>query len=152
MREKGEVVSFVDGKARIKFERSDACAKCGLCRTLPAGRQGFGPIGETPLLEVETKESLFPGDKVTVEIKGPGLLRASVLVFLVPLIFFLTGTFAGRLLARRLSLEGGRVDLVGLAVGAAALSLAFILLRIYENRLRRSKSFEVKIVDIQRKD
>ena len=152
MREKGEVVSYARGKARIKFERRDAlpagrqaCAKCGLCRT-------FGPIGETPLLEVETKESLSPGDKVTVEIKGPGLLRASVLVFLVPLIFFLTGTLAGRLLAKRLSLEGGRVDLVGLAVGAAALGLAFILLRIYENRLRRSKSFEVKIVDIQRKD
>jgi len=145
MREKGEVVSFIDGKAWIKFERSAACARCGLCRI-------FSQVAETPLLEVESKEPLFPGDKVTVEIKGPGLLGASILVFLVPLIFFLFSILAGRLLARRLSLEGGLVDLVGLAVGVAGLILAFFLLRIYENRLAKKKSFEVKIVDIQRRE
>ena len=144
MREKGEVVSFADGKARIKVERkSPACARCGLCRTSGQGE---------PLLEVETKEPLSPGDEVTVEVKGPGLLRASILVFLVPLIFFLAGTLGGRLLARRLSLQGTIVDLVGLAVGAAALGLVFFLLRIYENRLGKKKSFEAEIVDIQRRD
>jgi len=143
MREKGEVVSFVDGTARVRFERSDACARCGLCRA------GFGT---EPLLEVETEKPLSVGDKVTVEIKGPGFLRASILVFLIPLIFFLVGTLAGRALAINLSLKGNTVDLVGLAVGASVLGAVFAVLRIYENRLRKTKSFEVKIVEVQRKD
>jgi sigma-E factor negative regulatory protein RseC len=140
MREQGKVVSFADGTARIKFERNEACARCGLCRV---------GLGTEPLLEVETEKPLSPGDKVTVEIKGPGLLGASILVFLVPLIFFLIGALVGRMLAVRLSLQGKMVDVMGLVVGASVLGVVFALLRVYERRIRKKKSFEVKIVEVQ---
>lgn len=120
--ELARVLSCDGSAALVETERRSACGGCGV-------RTGCGTsllaqvFGHKPAhLRVANPVSAQPGDRVVVGISERGLVRASLLLYLVPLLGLLLGAVGGELLVQRLDLGGGETlsvvgGMLGLAVG-----------------------------------
>ncbi len=112
------------------------CRACGLCdRAGPGGRA---------ILEVRTSVELKAGDRVTVEIPGPGAALSGLLLFFLPLALFIAGVLAGQALARGI-LPAGRWAPV--LLGLLLMVGAYVAAGLYDRRLRRSPNYRPKLVD-----
>ncbi|MFR7474401.1 MAG: SoxR reducing system RseC family protein [Christensenellales bacterium] len=86
MKEIGTVVRLEQNKALVLFERSSACQSCGRCqRAEGAHMQVWLP---------NTKQAEV-GDKVCVELGARGMLRATWLAYIFPLVMLFVGVAAG---------------------------------------------------------
>lgn len=141
--ERAEVLAVEGGRARVSVTAPDDAARCGSCpaargcetstgrreleAALPPGmlRQGSGGTGDE---RPGAGPALSPGDEVTVAIEGPSPVLAAVLLFLVPL----AAAFAAGLTAHGITSSPG----AGLAAGASATVLVYLLLYLSRSRFR----------------
>ena len=127
--ETGTVVQLADGQAaiRIRCEPGDACGGCKACRTRDGG--DF-------LLWTEA-ENLMHGDRVTVEVAVPGPWRAILLVFALPVAFFVTGILVGSEWQGFQEMTGLGQDASGIALGVGLLPIPLVIAILAERRFRR---------------
>ncbi|WP_434631845.1 SoxR reducing system RseC family protein [Thermoanaerobacterium thermosaccharolyticum] len=90
MTEKGCVVSLKDGKAKVEIIRNDMCGKCHACDIGSNNRM---------MIEVDAIDELKVGDNVLVEVKDISMLKATSIMYGIPLLFFFVGVFAGYAIA-----------------------------------------------------
>ncbi|HIE04382.1 MAG TPA: hypothetical protein EYP61_06445 [Candidatus Latescibacteria bacterium] len=128
MTELGVVVDVPGpGRAVVSFIRNPACRRCGLCAA----------EGENMLAEVEDPLGVLPGQRVQVAMSSGLFLRASLLVYLVPTLTFLSGVLIGY------TLTGS--ELVGLGLGIAFLPLGLVPAKV---ATRRSGKFTPRITAV----
>ena len=140
IREDGVVVDVPDtGIVRIAMSAGehDKCGSCGLCKHDPAGKRLF--------LDVQAPAELKVGDRVTVEIPGPGAALSGFLLFLLPLVLFVGGILAGEALRARGVLSLG--SWFSVALGVVLMAASYALAALYDRRLRRSSSHQPRLVD-----
>ena len=126
MAEKGVVVSVKGNEATVQLEPTPSCSSCGLCHRDSAGKM---------LIEVEAAAGLEAGQRVLVDGLGT-TWRASILLFLVPLVDLIIGLILGQFVAiGGLSHEASSA-IFGLAFFAASLAGAIFL----DRRLARTAS------------
>ena len=120
------VLSRDRGEALVQTERGSACGGCN-------ARAGCGTsllaqvFGHKPArLRVANPIAAEPGERVIVGLSERGLVRASVLLYVLPLLGLLLGALAGELAVQRLGLGGGETlsILAGLLGLTAGLGLA----------------------------
>ena len=92
--ETGIVIELLDNKniAKIIVEKNSACGNCSaksFCHT-------FGEESEITVNALNTINAA-KGDKVKIAIKSSTFLKASFLVYLIPIIAMLTGSFLGEI-------------------------------------------------------
>jgi sigma-E factor negative regulatory protein RseC len=116
--ETGAVLSIEGDFAEVETRRQGACGSCaasGACGTsLLAGYFGRRPL----VLRALNRAGAAPGDAVIVGVPEGGLMRASVVAYLIPLLGLMAGGITGQMLAP----AAGEVattlgGLAGLAVG-----------------------------------
>jgi sigma-E factor negative regulatory protein RseC len=108
MGEYGEVVKRLDdSRVLVKMERSDACAKCGMCHP--------GPQAEEMLLEAKNADAAM-FDLVSVELEPKSFLAAAAIMYFVPFIFLLSGFLGGYHLALAMGLVN-QSPLIGFSLG-----------------------------------
>ena len=101
-----------DGTATVIHVRESACSgdchKCGGC----------GAAKEAILLEAKNPIGAKPGDLVTIESETGPVLKAAVVMYLLPMVFFFAGYALGAALWQQGGLVGGLAFLasIGLAV------------------------------------
>lgn len=118
--EVGEVVSVNGRSARVRIERNSGCSSCSNEAT--CGMYGKGEM----VITVSNSLGARPGQRVRVATKNIGQVRASVLLYLIPLCALLTGMFLGR----ASNILGSR-DASAAFCSLAFTALAFVGLRIY---------------------
>ncbi len=119
--ETGRVVEVQEGRARIETRRSAGCGQCsarGACASLGGGRDAT--------VWVEDPIGTHPGESVIIAVPEGTVVRASFLVYLVPVLALVAGAVLGQALSRRWGLSP---DLGAAAVGIGAMVLAFLLAR-----------------------
>ena len=121
MRQIGEVVQAQDGKLVVAFERPEACQHCNGCLDKRCTR-------------VELSADAKVGDRVEVEMPAQGLVKASMLAYLVPLGMLLLGIWLGMALHGSLGV-GMDAELFGVLCGLALLALSYLLVRAIDRRL-----------------
>ena len=87
--EEGVVVSIGKGTADVAVRHTESCGECSakiICKP---------KSGDENIIKVEDPFGVKPGDIVRIEINGYVLLKASFLLYGVPLILLLTGIFSG---------------------------------------------------------
>lgn len=107
------VVTESDGNiVKIRLQRHVACEACGSASTcFPTG-------GVQPLIEAVNEVGASVGDVVKLERAGSKRLGASFLVFGVPLIAMLIGTYVGYAASGENASDGSAVGaLAGIALG-----------------------------------
>jgi len=124
MKEQGVVVELKGTAAVVRIEEQGGCASCGSAGTCKAEAGGR-------LLEAENRAGAKRGDSVEVELSGGSFVKASLVVYMVPVLFL----FAGAFLAGRYgpSLYGGiSLDAWQALGGVLFLVLSALGLRLYD--------------------
>jgi len=124
--ERGRVVEARAGRALVETTRSASCDSCGArhaCGCMGGGREARVWVAD-PL-------GVAPGDRVIVAVPEGTVLRASVLVYLVPVLALVAGAVVGNELAPSLGLSP---DLGSAALGLISMVLAFLASRFLGGR------------------
>lgn len=119
--EAGTVVEVRDGRARVRTRRSEGCGQCsarGACASLGGGRDAN--------VWVEDPIGTRPGERVIIAVPEGTVVRASILVYLVPVLALVAGALVGHAVGPRWGLSP---DLGAATAGLGAMVLAFLLAR-----------------------
>lgn len=87
MLEVGKVIQIGEGQATVEIKRNAACGKCGMCQ--------ISEDKKMVLAQPRNAIGAKVGDTVKVEMEFSSLMKASIIAYLVPLVFFLAGCVIG---------------------------------------------------------
>ena len=127
----GQVTAYDESTriATISYVRPDACAKCGGC----------GSMNQTG--SIELKAECAVGNWVKVVLPDGRFMTATALAYIVPLIGFLIGLFAGN------SLSGGN-ELWALGGSMIGLGVCLIGLKLNEKRIAGKPEWTPHVAEV----
>lgn len=140
MQEEGVVVQTRAGLAQVETTQQEACKSCGAqqaCHALSGSKKRV----VSAVNQVQAKT----GDRVLLSMPRKGVLGATFLVYMVPVMALIAGAALGKRLAPSWGWEGQTGAVI---LGLAALVLAWLVLRRISQRLARRKELTVKVVRI----
>jgi len=140
MEEEGIVLSVEGSIASVRMVEGGGCEGCsssGSCKVASGGR----------VLEADNKAGAKPGDSVTVRIEASSFLKASFIVYMVPVIFLFIGAAAGGRFGP--GIYGGiSVDNWQAIGGVLFLALSLFGIRLYNRRVKLVKGMMPVIIKI----
>lgn len=139
----GEIGQVIDKKGEsvtVSLERTEACAHCRACI---AGMQK-----REMLMTARNECGANVGDYVKIELREGVFIKAAVVMYAVPLVFLVTGFFAGSAIGNLTGLNNIS-EIVGFAVGIFFMFFSYVIIRKNEKYFR-SKGFTPLAVEIVR--
>ena len=147
MQEKACVVDVNGDKAQVVVTRHSACSKCNEDCIL-----GLDESHEQDEIYVEVKndKNIEVGDIVNIELKDSSLVLGSLLIYLVPLLFFVIGYFVGF----NLSFLFGSIspELSGIIFSFIFLYISYLFTKRVDKKLSGNKKFQSEITGIVSKN
>ena len=138
MKECGIVVEAMDKKAVVNIKRRSACGQCKACEL---GRSDAKEINITAKNEIGAEVN----DNVNIIMDTPDVLKAAIIVYLIPLVALVSGVGLGTILAKNLALSS---DWIGLLTGLIFLAVAYVYVKKQDRKLEATKKYEPIIVEI----
>ncbi|HMA58809.1 MAG TPA: SoxR reducing system RseC family protein [Halanaerobiales bacterium] len=147
MREKACVVDVTGDTAKVVVTRHSACSKCN--KDCILGMEDSHEQDEM-YVEVKSKKNVEVGDTVSIELKDSSLVLGSLMIYLIPLLFFVGGYFIGA----RLSWLFGTLsaEVTGILSSFVFLYLSYRLTKKIDKRISKSEKFQSEIVNIVSKN
>lgn len=142
MEEEAVVVKSLNGKAEVRLVKQSACQHCDHDCGLA------GDSHEIKELEVEVENPIGAkaGQRVALEMGNKEVYFASLLVYLLPLLFMFAGYFIfGAYLPRIIEIG---VEPAGMLGALTLLIISFFSLRKIDDYLKSKRSFHPKITKI----
>lgn len=136
--EKGIVTSTGAGTAWVRTLPNEACDGCAACGTCNAQRAEAD-------VEVINEIGARVGDRILIDIKTSAFLKATFLLYVLPVIGLTAGAVLGLPTAEATGLDSS-VCSAFLGFGAFFLTVAFV--RIQGNRMGRERAYRPQIVKI----
>ncbi|MDR0898670.1 MAG: SoxR reducing system RseC family protein [Oscillospiraceae bacterium] len=130
----GEVIESENGRVTVVFERPAACENCKGCL-------------EKNCVQLELAGEANVGDQVQVELPDRSVVKASALMYLVPLAGLLIGLFLGQALHDFLQLSMNR-DVFAALFGGILLSVGLLGVHAVDKKLRARQDWQPHIVRI----
>jgi positive regulator of sigma E activity len=137
--EYGTVIKNEAGRIVIQIEETDQCQTCGSKRRCVS--MGSGNVRQ---LELSSMSPMKPGDSVTIEYEPKSRIIAAFLIFIVPLLFLVTGYAIG---ANHYHSEG-----IAILSALMALLVSFFIVGAVSRLLERRKSFTPVITNARSND
>lgn len=128
----GRVVEAEQGRLKVCFDRPETCEKCGAC------------MGKAHKELVTVTGEAFPGDTVEVELPDSRVLKASFLMYAVPLCGFLLGLILGQVLIG--------TDLAAALLGLAGLLLTYGALHLFDKKIGKKGDWQPRVVAVHPSD
>jgi sigma-E factor negative regulatory protein RseC len=124
MKQQGLIIGMDGDNATVKVQRHAACRDCGGCE--------LGHSNKSMEIKAKNPFNASMGELVEIEIPSNSVLKASFLVYILPIFFMVIGFFIGG----RIGLHFGyNVDIAAGALGFGMLALAFLVIRLYDKKL-----------------
>ncbi len=141
-KEEGIVLRTGPGTAWVRTVKTDACDSCeakDACHMLGGAKDSE--------IEALNKIGAKTDDRVVIGFESSSLLKASFLLYILPVVFMIAGALSGQ----KLSIKYGLNETL-FSAGAAFISFAaaFILVRILGNRMAKKDTYRAKIIKIIR--
>ncbi len=143
MEEHGIVVQDKKKTVLIKAQRSTACDNCASKRACASGS-----TGSEMLIEAENTIGAKVGDRVVFTVGTGSILKAGLLLYLVPILCFIAGVVLGQTAAKNL-FPDQNPDLVSGVLGVIFLSLAFIGLKVYSSFIEKGSAFRPHVLRVE---
>jgi len=124
----GRVIKAVDGKAMVEIARGASCDKCETECALKSGQR-------TMLVEVNDPLGVHTNDYVQVALRTATALRASFVVYMIPVFALLIGALLGESLGSRYGMLNGLEILFSFGF----LGLSLVGIRLYNNHFQRNR-------------
>lgn len=138
MKEEGIVCAVRTGEVFVKLKRHSACLGCKSC--------SVGTDGDM-VIKAIASERVGEGDRVTVEIDSTLLVKAILLVYLLPAVGFFLGILAGLKISSLLGIYK-YAEVISAFIGFAFLGLVFFFVRSYG--IRRKSAYQARITEVIR--
>lgn len=138
--EEGTITKVVEDKAWVRIRRSAMCDVCNhksACSVL----SGNESIEAEALNTANGKE----GDRVLIQIPSKSLWKISFILYMIPLIFLISGIIIGMKLAKNYSLEP---ELGALLFGVIGCILSLFLIKLFAKQVRKNKEYTPEVVKI----
>jgi sigma-E factor negative regulatory protein RseC len=140
--ERAEVVGIDDDDIWVETQRRSACAKCAVnngCGTAVLGKViGVKRSRVRVLNPKNTRVSI--GDEIVVGINEQALVRGSLMIYLVPLIFMFLFGLLGEVLSQQLNIKNP--DLLAIALGLCGLITGFYLVKRFSRDIRSDSRYQ----------
>jgi sigma-E factor negative regulatory protein RseC len=137
-REFGEILSVEGRTARVKMKRSSQCASCscaGLCS--PFGKEWMVVTADNAL-------GAGVGQKVRVAYQVEGEVKASFILYIIPVLALLLGALIGTLFD-----PFNHTDFSAVAVGLSFVAISFLLIKKYAAwKYGRKRSYRPSISEV----
>ncbi|MDO4568058.1 MAG: SoxR reducing system RseC family protein [Clostridia bacterium] len=133
MFQSGTVISTSGDSAIVRFKRTSACGKCHACFTLSPDEAD---------IEVRNTLGVKPGDMVEIKMHASNIVKASLIMYGLPLCGLVLGVCLGALVNEYLAL----------GLGAALALATFGVIRLLEPRFRKNDGFSPVMTSILTND
>jgi sigma-E factor negative regulatory protein RseC len=139
MREQGVVTRVIPPDVvEVSLQASEACGRCGACHPDTEGRIGIEAAGVS---------GVKTGDMVEIEISTEGVVAASFVVYLLPVVFLIAGYIFGSVLDGFFSIRVS--DETGGIIGAVFFcAVSFGVIRRYDRGVRRRGTLQARVTRI----
>jgi sigma-E factor negative regulatory protein RseC len=137
--EEGIVVETEGETAKVSILKKSACEQCssaGVCHP-----------GDREFMEVVNPLGAKKGDKVKVVVAPQLYLKASIILYGIPVASFV----AAAILAKNLAVKYGSAvnsDLWAFIAGSVCLAVSFLFIRAYNKKVERTQEYKPVIVQI----
>lgn len=132
MEQLAEVKEITGQYALLQIKRHTTCKKCGKC-------QG----AEDMKIKIRVDRDLEIGDRILLEMGSAQLLGAAAFIYLFPLLALLLGYFLGSTYLYSFLPWSG--ELAGALTGVACMGLSFLIIKIYDRRIKVNNTFKPRI-------
>lgn len=141
MNQQGFIIDIVDDKtAKMIMQRHSACASCGKCSKLSSECKDL-------VVEVDNAMGAKKGDHVEVSMESVRVLKATLLAYLVPLIFLLVGTILTYYILNLIKFSG-EIEVISGLMGLICTCISYLLLKKNDDKFKESRNYIPKITRI----
>ena len=141
-KEEGIVLRTGLGTAWVMTNKSDACDSCNAkdaCNMLGGGKDSE--------IEAINKIGAKTDDRVVIGFESSSLFKASFLLYILPIVFMITGALIGQ----KFSLTYRLNETLFSAGGAfLAFAVSFLIVRILGDKMAQKDAYKAKIIKIVR--
>lgn len=141
MEERGIILETKGRTALIKAARTGACENCASKKSCASSNQ------DEMCIEAVNDIGAKVGDIVVFTVGAVSVMKAGVLLYLVPVISFIVGIVAGKIMADAF-IPQANADLVTGIVGVIFLALAFLGLKLYNRKIDKNESMQVRVLRV----
>ncbi|MEN1759239.1 SoxR reducing system RseC family protein [Anoxynatronum sibiricum] len=135
MKQCGLVIETGDQTARVRMQRHSSCAGCNACK--------MGSSEKPIELEALNPQNVTKGQIVEVEMEHQHVLLAAFLMYVVPLLFLVTGVVVGHYGLQAMGVQQ-YADLLTAIFAFSMTALAYVLL----NRSEKNQQFKSKMLPV----
>ena len=141
MNQQGFIVEIVDDKtAKMRMQRHSACASCGKCAKLTSESQDL-------IVEVDNQIGAKVGDHVEVSMDSVKVMKATMLAYMLPLVFLIAGTAICFFELNNINFNGP-IELLSGLCGLLCTFLSYLYLRKNDKKYRESRDYIPIVVRI----
>jgi sigma-E factor negative regulatory protein RseC len=137
--EEGIVVEVAGDIAKVAITKKSACEKCsasGVCHP-----------GEQEYMEASNPLGAKKGQKVKVVLAPQVYLKASIILYGIPMAVFVAAAIAGKNLGLRYGTESTS-DLWAFIAGMVSMVVSFLFIRMYNKKVETTEQYKPMIVEI----
>jgi sigma-E factor negative regulatory protein RseC len=140
MIEEEGVVAEVEGDtAKVAILKKSACESCAASGVCHPGDQEF--------MEAANPLGAKKGQRVKVVVAPQMYLKASIILYGIPMVVFVTAAILGKNLALKFGAEADS-DLWAFIAGMTCLFVSFIFIRAYSKKVEKTQKYKPVIVEI----
>ncbi len=134
MNQSGFIVEIVDEvTAKVQMQKHSACAHCGKCATVSSESKEI-------LVEVDNTYGAKVGDHVEVNMENINVIKATAIVYVLPLIALLVGTIGTYYGLNALGFAGN-VEIVSAVVGLTLTLASYFWMRSNDKKFKDSRNY-----------
>lgn len=137
MKEMGQIVHVESEVATVRIQRRASCGSCTAC--------GMAKGQNEMYLKVANDLDAKLGDWVELDLKSVSFLKATTIIYLIPLISLIIGVIIGYFIAGFFS---ANAELYGAVGGISFTILSFLGIRVMDPRFSKSGEYSPKMVSI----
>ncbi len=137
--EEGIVAEVAGDIAKVAITKKSACENCsasGVCHP-----------GEQEYMEAANPLGAKKGQKVKVMLAPQVYLKASIILYGIPMAVFVAAAIAGKNLGLRYGTESSS-DLWAFVAGMACMVVSFLFIRMYNKKVEKTEEYKPVIVEI----
>ncbi len=139
--EEGIVAEVEDGIAKVMILRKSACESCAAAGVCHPGS------GDQSYMEATNPLGAKKGQKVKVVLAPQIYLKASIILYGVPMVALIAGAIIGKNLGLIYGTEENS-DLWAFFAGMALMAFSFVFIRQYNKKVEKTQQYKPVIVEI----
>ncbi len=139
--EEGIVVESSGDIAKVAILKKSACESCAAAGVCHPGQ------GDQDFLEASNPLGAKKGQKVKVVVAPQLYLKASLILYGIPMVALVGGAITAKNLAVRYGAEANS-DLWAFIAGMACMVVSFVFIRMYNKKVEKTREYKPVIVEI----